>query len=113
MTTHRPINPEATNYGSTSDLERVPEGQPGEHPHQGVPGHRIERDDLVQPAPRGVPDTDPAEALVPAVQSRGAEFGDRQGLRVREGTLRRLVGGRLRKGASRVDPRDRPRAVRG
>ena len=35
------------NYGCTSDLERLPEDQPREHPHQGVPGNRVERDDLV------------------------------------------------------------------
>ena len=30
-------------YGSTSDLEGLPEDQPGEHPDQGVPGDRVER----------------------------------------------------------------------
>ena len=48
-------------------------------------------DDLVQPAARRVPDAHPAEALVPALQPRGAELRDRQGLRVREGPLRRAV----------------------
>mgnify|MGYP003694602571 CR=1 FL=1 len=65
-------------------------------------------DDLVQPASRRVPDAHPAEALVPALQPRGAELGDRQGLRVREGALRRHVRGRLRQGPARVDARHRP-----
>ena len=48
-------------YGRTSDLEGLPQGQPGEHPDQGVPGDRVERDDLLQPAARRVPDAHPAE----------------------------------------------------
>ena len=69
-------------------------------------------DDLVQPAARRVPDAHPAEALVPALQPRGAELGDRQGLRVREGALRRPDRGGLRQGPPRVDARHRSRAVR-
>ena len=99
-------------YGCTSDLEGLPENQPGEHPGQGVPGHRDERDDLVQPASRRMPDAHPAEEVVPALQPRSAELGDRQGLRVREGALRRLVRRGHREGPARVDPRDRSRAVR-
>src|SRR5947208_1643191 len=49
-----------------------------------------------------MPDAHPPEALVRALQSRGAELGDRQGLRVREGSLRRAVRGRFREGPSRV-----------
>ena len=90
-------------YGCTSDLEGLPEDQPGEHPDQGVPGDRVERDDLVQPAPRRVSDAHPAEALVPALQPRGAELRDREGLRVREGPLRRACRRRTstRSGPSR------------
>jgi hypothetical protein len=33
-------------HGCTSDLERLPEDQPREHPHQGIPGNRVI--DLVQ-----------------------------------------------------------------
>src|SRR2546425_6136546 len=101
-----------TTNGFTSNLERLPENQPGEHPYQGVPGDRVERDDLVQSAPRRVPDAHSAKALVPALQPRGPELGNREGLRVRKGPLRRAVGGRLRQGPSRVDARHRPRAVR-
>src|SRR5262245_6009186 len=82
-------------YGS-SNLERLPQDQPGEHPDQGVPGDRIERVDLLQPAPRRVPDADPAEALVPALRPRGADLRDRERLRVREGALGDRVGGGLR-----------------
>ena len=40
---------------------------------------------LVQSAPRRVSNAHPAEALVSALQPRSAQFGDRQGLRVRKG----------------------------
>jgi hypothetical protein len=55
-------------YGSTSDLEGIPEDQPGEHPDQGVPGDRVERLDFLQSAARRMSDAHPAEALVPALQ---------------------------------------------
>src|SRR5206468_9499185 len=57
-----------TDYGCQSDLERFSEDQPGEHPDQGVPGDRIERNDRLQSASRRVPHAHPAEALVPALQ---------------------------------------------
>src|SRR5687767_15575057 len=47
-------------HASTPNLERLPQGQPGEHSGQGVPGHRVGGHDLVQPAPRRVPDAHPA-----------------------------------------------------
>ena len=41
--TTRPTTRPIDHYGSTSDVERLPEDQPGEHPDQGVPGDRVER----------------------------------------------------------------------
>src|ERR1700687_5568104 len=70
------------NHGCTSDLERLPEDQPREHPHQGVPGHRVERDNLVSSAPWRMPDAHSAETLVPVPQPRGAALRDREGVRV-------------------------------
>ena len=105
--TRRPADYGPTTDRSTiwqqSDLEGLPEDQPGEHPDQGVSGDRIERLDLVQPAARRVSDAHPAEEVVPALRARGAEHRDRQGLRVREGALRRHVrrGRRARCGPSR------------
>src|ERR1700730_18575113 len=78
----RPTYSSMLNHGCKSDLERLPEDQPREHPHQGVPGHRIERDDLVQSAPWRVPDAHSAETLVPVPQPRGTELRDREGVRV-------------------------------
>src|SRR4029077_15344381 len=88
-------------YGCTSDVEGVPQDQPGEHPDQGVPGDRVERLDFVQSAARRMSDAHPAETLVSAVQPRGAQLGDRQGLRVRERALRDHVRRGPRSGASR------------
>ena len=44
-----------------------------------------------------VSDAHPAEALVPALRARSADLRDRQGLRVREGPLRRRDRGRHRR----------------
>src|ERR1700676_291081 len=79
------------NHGCTSDLEGFSEDQPCEHPHQGVPGNRVERDNLVSSAPCRVPDSHSAETLVPAPQPRGAELRDRERVRVRKESLRRAV----------------------
>ncbi len=109
--TGRAANPESripspesrreTHYGSTTDLEGLSQGQPGEHPDQGVPGDRVERHAVVQPAPRRVPDAHSAEALVPALQPRGAQLGAGQGLRVREGALRRALARRTSRRSAR------------
>ena len=48
----------------------------------------------LQPAPRRVPDPHPAEEVVPEVRARGAQRRARQGLRVREGALRRRLARR-------------------
>ena len=97
--------------GGSPDLERVHEDQPGDDPRAGLPGDRRGGHHQLQPAARRVSDTHPAEALVPALRARSADLGDRQGLRVREGTLRRHDRGRHVEGASRVHARDRSRAV--
>src|SRR5262245_9808629 len=72
-------------YGCTRNLEGLSQDQPRQHPDQGVSSHRIERHALLQSAPRRVPDANSAEALVPALQPRGLERGNRERLRVREG----------------------------
>jgi hypothetical protein len=46
----RPSWSSILNHVCTSDLEGLPKDQPREHPHQGVPGNRVERDDLVSSA---------------------------------------------------------------
>src|SRR6187200_3073273 len=85
-----------TSNGCATDLERFPENQSGQHPGAGVSRHRFGGDDQLQPAARRVSDAHPAEALVPDLRARSAHVGDRQGLRVREGPLRRDErGGRL------------------
>src|ERR1700676_1327529 len=100
------------NHGCTSDLEGLSEDQPCEHPHQGVPGNRVERDNLVSSAPWRVPDSHSAETLVPVPQPRGAELRDRERVRVRKESLRRAVRGGLRQGSPRVDAGHRSRAIR-
>ena len=84
-------------YGATTDLEGFSQGEPGEHSRQGVPGHRIRRHTVLQPAPRRVSDADPAEALVPALQSTRSEVME---------TIRTeaVVAGR-QGGRGRVSPR--------
>ena len=47
----------------------------------------------------------------PHLRAGSADVGDRQGLRVREGPLRRRERGRHGEGPARVDPGHRPRAV--
>jgi hypothetical protein len=84
-----PPGREAQPDGGESDLEGLSENQPGQHPDQGVSGDRIGGNHLVQPAARGLPDAHPAEALVSPLRTRGAARRDREGLRVREGPLRR------------------------
>ena len=75
------------------------------------PGDRLGGDHQLQPAACGVSDAHPAEALVPALRARSADVRDRQGLRVREGPLRRGQRGRHGQGPAGVDPGHRPRAV--
>ena len=108
-TTSAPIM--SVTYGSATYLEGLSQGQPGHHSGEGVPGDRIGRGDLLQPASRRVPDAHPAEELVPALRARGAEHRARQGLRVREGPLRRRDRRGHPEGARRIDARHRPRAV--
>ena len=54
----------------------------------------------------------PAEAVVSDLQHGSGEHRHREGLRVREGPLRRPLGGRHRQGSAELDARDRSRAVR-
>ena len=58
-----------SDYGCATDLEGLPEDQPGQHPGAGVPGDRLGGDHQLQPAARRVPDAHPAEALVPDTAS--------------------------------------------
>ena len=76
------------------------------------PGDRVERDDLVQPAPRRVPDPHQAEEVVPEVRARSHLRRGRQGLRVREGPLGRRRRRGHRQGPHRVDQGHQPGAVR-
>ena len=98
-------------HGGPRNLERFSEGQPRQHSHPGLSGHRVGGEPVLQPAPRRVPDPHPAEAVVPQVRARGAADRGGQGLRVREGSLRRDGGGGLREGLRAVDARHQPRAV--
>ena len=70
-------------YGCATNVERLPENQPGQYPHQGVPGDRRPGHLELQPAPRRVPDAHSAETLVSSLRdarsrtprsSRGIEF---------------------------------------
>ena len=99
-------------YGSASDVEGLPEGQPRQHSDPGLPGDGLRGIGQLQPAPRRVPDPHPAEEVVPEVRARGAQRRARQGLRVREGALRRRLRGGHREGPAGVDPRHQPAAVR-
>src|SRR4051812_23658819 len=58
-----------------------------------------------------MPDTHPAEALVPEMRTRSPQYRHRQGLRVREGALRRHGRGGRRESPRRVDTRHQPREV--
>ena len=99
-------------YAAATHVEGLSEGQPGQHPGEGLSGHRVERDDLLQPAPQRVPDPDQAEEVVPEVRARGHHRRGRQGLRVREGPLGRRDRRGHRQGPDRVDQGHQPGAVR-
>ena len=77
----------------------------------GLSRDRVERDHLVQPAPRRLPDQDPAEEVVPEVRDRADAGRHRQGLRVREGPLGGRRRRRHRQGQDRVDQDHQPAAV--
>ena len=99
-------------HGCAIHLEGFSQGQPRQHSGQGVPGDRVCGSPVVQPAARGVSDADSAEEVVSPLRARSHQRRDRQGLRVREGPLRRGLGRGLRQGHRRIDAGDQPRAVR-
>src|SRR5581483_7622509 len=96
-----------------ADVEGLSQDQPRQHSHQSVSRDRRRRDAQLQPAPRRMPDAHSAEALVPEVRARSPEHRHRQGLRVRQGTLRRRRGGGSAEGPCGVDASDRAREVHG
>ena len=98
-------------FHAESDVERGHLVRPRDDPGGRLPGDRGE-DAALQPAPRRGHGAHPVQAHVREGRRDRRLRAHREGLRVREGPLRRADRRRFRRRAGRVEPRDRHPAVR-